>query len=213
MTQAKYQSSSMNNQQPTTNNQQRAGLPRSKRSFASGFTLIEIMTALSIFIVVMTVSMGSIVGIFDTNRKSRSLKVVMSNLNIAMETMSKEIRFGRNYHCEERADANKPSNSPKNCDRGGELLSFLSNDGGHIVYRIKNNAIEASMDGGSTYAPITAPEIVINNLKFYVLGAGTNNTLQPRVHISVGGEAGTTDKTKSSFTLQTMISQRYLDNP
>jgi len=180
-----------------------------------GFTLIEIMTALSIFIIVMTVSMGSIIGIFDTNRKSRSLKVVMGNLNIAIETMSREIRFGRNYHCELSATANPPFTSARNCPEGGELVSFLSNDGEQIVYHLNNNAIEASRDGGSTYDKITAPEVVIDKLTFYVLGAGMAplNTLQPRIYMNIGGEAGTTDKEKSAFSLQTMISQRYLDNP
>jgi len=180
-----------------------------------GFTLIEIMTALSIFIIVMTVSMGSIIGIFDTNRKSRSLKVVMSNLSIAIETMSREIRFGRDYHCEARWDSNPPFSSPRNCPNGGELLSFLSNDGQQIVYRVNNNAIETSNDGGDTYSQITAPEIVIDKLNFYVIGAGMApaNTLQPRVYMNIGGQSGTTDKTRSSFSLQTMISQRYLDSP
>jgi len=179
-----------------------------------GFTLIEIMTALSIFIIVMTVSMGSIIGIFDTNRKSRSLKVVMSNLSIAVETMSREIRFGRNYHCETSADATPPFTAPQNCPNGGELVSFLSNDNEQIVYRVNNNSIEASKDGGLTYSQITAPEIKIDRMAFYVIGAGIAplNNLQPRVYMNIGGQSGTTDKTKSSFSLQTMISQRYLDN-
>jgi len=183
-----------------------------------GFTLIEIMTALSIFILVMTVSMGSIIGVFDTNRKSRSLKVVMSNLNVAIETMSREIRFGRNYHCELDNITAGDFEPPLNCNvpGGGKLISFLSNDGNQIVYVLNDNgAIEASYDGGKNYETITGPEMDIKNLSFYVIGAGKapSNTLQPRVYISIKGEAGESDKTKTSFSLQTMISQRYLDNP
>lgn len=197
---------SMNKRQGTKNEKQK------------GFTLIEIMTALSIFIIVITVSMGSIIGVFDTNRKSRSLKIVMSNLNTALETMSREIRFGRNYHCELDNLSGGNFTPPLNCNvpGGGVLLSFLSNDGEQIVYVLNDDgAIEASFDGGSSYTPITAPEINIQNLSFYVVGAGEApaNTLQPKVYISVRGEAGGTDKTKTSFAIQTMVSQRYLDNP
>lgn len=190
-------------------------MKRSKKQ-NTGFTLIEIMTALSIFIVVMTVSMGSIIGVFDTNRKSRSLKAVMGNLNIALETMSREIRFGRNYHCEIDPNASGSFASPQNCNvsGGGKLLSFLSNDGEQIVYRINGTAIEASTNGGSSYTAITAPEVEITNLSFYVIGAGVVpiNTLQPRVYVNVTGQSGKSEKTKSTFSLQTMISQRYLDN-
>ena len=186
------------------------------RNKDKGFTLIEIMTALSIFIIVMTVSMGSIIGIFDTNRKSRSLKTVMNNLNIAVETMSREIRFGQNYHCETNPDANGNFELPQNCNvsGGGKLLSFLSNDGEQLVYRINNGAIEYSSDGGSKYVAITAPEITISNLSFYVIGAGSvpANTLQPKVYLNIRGESGESENTKTTFSLQTMISQRYLDN-
>ena len=179
-----------------------------------GFTLIELMTSLSIFLIVVTVSLGSIIGIFDANRKSRSLKTVMGNLNLAVETMSKEVRFGRNYHCEVNALSSPPFTSPQNCSTGGQLVSFLSNDDLQIVYRLNHGTIEVSSNGGSSYTPLTAPEITIESLTFYVLGAGVapSNTLQPKVIMNIRGEAGVNDKTKSIFTLQTTISQRYLDN-
>ncbi|MFH1473081.1 MAG: type II secretion system protein [bacterium] len=179
-----------------------------------GFTLIEMMTAMSVFLIIITISMGSILNIFDINRKSRSLKTVMSNLNLAVGTISREIRFGKNYHCESDAFASPPFTSPSNCPNGGNLISFLSNDGLQIVYRINGSAIESSTDGGSSYTALTAPEIIIENLNFYVLGAivAPTNTLQPKVTIIIKGKAGSNDKSLSSFTLQTMISQRYLDN-
>src|SRR3989344_8179976 len=99
-----------------------------------GFTLIELMVAVSIFIVVMTISMGSIIAVFDANRKSRSLKTVLNNLNLAVESMSKEMRFGRNYHCELSALASPPFTLPQNCAGGGKLMSFLSSHGVQITY-------------------------------------------------------------------------------
>ena len=89
-----------------------------KKIYNKGFTLIELMTAVSIFIVIMTVSMGSILSIFDANRKSRSLKTVMNNLNLALESMSREMRYGRSYNC--------GTDSDPNCS-GGTLMSFTSN--------------------------------------------------------------------------------------
>lgn len=169
-----------------------------------GFTLIELMTALSIFVVIMTISMGSIIGVFDANRRSKSIKAVMSNLNLTMETMSKELRYGRHYHCEESGTLT----SPQNCPEGGTFISFLSSDDEQISYQFSGGSIEKQVDAGDPIA-ITVPEVV-DDLTFYVLGAGTDDTLQPKVVIKIKGHAGTGDS-RSDFTLQTLVSQRFLD--
>jgi len=169
-----------------------------------GFTLIELMVAMSIFIVVMTISMGSILGVFDANRKSRSLKTVLNNLNLAVESMSKEMRFGKNYHC-----GSGTVTVPQNCPSGDTLMSFLSSDNIQITYRLNNQTIEKKLDN-SDYIAVTAPEIVIDDLTFYTLGAGTGNTLQPKVIIKIQSHAGA-DTGRSDFTLQTLVSQRVLD--
>lgn len=169
-----------------------------------GFTLIELITAMSIFIVVMTISMGSIISIFDANRQSRSLGTVLNNLNLAVESMSKEMQFGRNYHC-----GSGTVTVPQNCSNGDTLISFLSSDGAQITYRLNNQTIE-KLVGSGAYIAVTAPEIIIDDLTFYTLGAGTNDTLQPKVIIRIKSHAGT-GRSQSNFTLQTLVSQRTLD--
>jgi len=170
-----------------------------------GFTLIEIMTSVSVFAIIMVISMGAILGIFEANRKSRTLKAIMNNLNLAVESMSKEMRFGTNYHCGESGSLTVP----QNCPGGDTLVSFLSSEGRQITYRINNQTLEKKVDSAS-YSAITAPEVVIDNLTFYTLGAGTGNTLQPKVVIKVQGHSGS-GKERSNFTLQTLVSQRTLD--
>jgi prepilin-type N-terminal cleavage/methylation domain-containing protein len=169
-----------------------------------GFTLIEVMTAVSIFAIVMTISLGSIVGIFDANRKTRTLKAIMGNLNLAIESMSKEMRYGQNYHC-----GSGTITTPQNCAGGGTLISFLSSEGSQITYTLSGTTIEKEVDGGG-FIPITAPEVIIDSLTFYTLGAGTGNTLQPKTTIRIKGHAGS-DKSRSDFILQTLVSQRLPD--
>ena len=94
-----------------------------------GFTLIEIMTSVSVFAIIMVISMGAILGIFEANRKSRTLKAIMNNLNLAVESMSKEMRFGTNYHCGESGSLTVP----QNCPGGDTLVSFLSSEGRQIT--------------------------------------------------------------------------------
>lgn len=169
-----------------------------------GFTLIELMTAVSIFILVMTISMGSIISIFDVNRHSRSLKTVLNNLNLAVESMSREMRFGKNYHCGLGAVT-----VPKNCPAGQTLLGFLSSDNVQVIYRFNGGAIEKQIEGGG-YIAVTAPEIVIDELTFYTLGAGAGDGLQPKVIMGIKSHAGE-GRGRAAFILQTLVSQRALD--
>ena len=163
------------------------------------------MTAVSIFVVVMTISMSSIVGVFDANRKSRSLKTVLNNLNLAVESMSREMRFGKNYHC----GSSGAITTPQNCAAGDTFMSFLSSEGNQITYRLTGTTIEKEVNSDG-YLAVTAPEIVIDDLTFFTLGAGTGNTLQPKVIIRIRSHAGT-GKGRSDFTLETLVSQRPLD--
>lgn len=169
-----------------------------------GFTLIELLTAVTIFTVVMTISMGAIIGIFDANRKSRSLKTMMSNLNLAVESMAKEMRFGQNYHC-----GSGNVTIPQNCATGGTLMSFLSSENVQITYQLNGAAIEKQIAGG-TFSAVTAPDTIIDSMTFYTLGSGTADTLQPKVIIIIKSHSGT-GKSRTDFTLETLVSQRVLD--
>jgi type II secretory pathway pseudopilin PulG len=174
-----------------------------------GFTLIELIVSMSLFMLVMTMSMGSIIGVFDVNRKSQAMKTVMSNLNLAIESMAREMRFGDNYHC----GSSGTITAPQNCPNGGDFVSFLSSDDEQIIYRLEGGVIEKSSDGGGSYAALTGSEVDIEDLSFYVLGAGAQSpSLQPKVLIKVSGVAGPNEKSRTEFTLQTLVSQRVLDN-
>lgn len=164
------------------------------------------MTALSVFLIVMTISMGSILSVFDADRKAKSMRAIMGNLNLAMETMAREMRFGQNYHC----GGGDPA-LPQNCPSGDISVSFLSSEGVQIHYRklASGTTIEKSV-AGQGFVPVTAPEVTIENLTFYVLGAGEDNALQPKILIVVKGQTGT-GVGQTDFNLQTLVSQRELD--
>lgn len=170
-----------------------------------GFTLIELMTAISIFIIVMTVSMGSILGVFDANRKSRALKTLVNNLSLAVGSMSKEIRYGRNYHCGSVGTLT----DPRSCLAGASFISFLSSEGVQISYRFQDQTIQKRIADGA-FIEVTAPEIIIDDLVFYVIGAEAGDNLQPKVLIRIRSHTNL-DKVATSYFLQTMVSQRVRD--
>lgn len=177
-----------------------------KPFFSAGFTLVELIVAVSLFALVASISLGAVVSIFDANRRAQSAKSVVDNLNLAIENMARTVRFGSRYHC-----SSGTYTVPADCSSGATILAVLFN-GNTVVYRLSGTALERSDNGGSTYMKITAPEAKIQYLRFYVLGTGTgSNTAQPYVVAVIKGYVGKKPTAQSMFSIETMMSQRKLD--
>ncbi|PIT96854.1 hypothetical protein COT82_00925 [Candidatus Campbellbacteria bacterium CG10_big_fil_rev_8_21_14_0_10_35_52] len=183
-----------------------------------GFTLIEMLVAVSLFVFVMLIGVGTLLSIIDANRKARALSSVMNNLNFALESISRNIRMGTKYHCEENTSVPPNIDTPKDCNPG-KLFAFEASGGNplnpndQIIYRINydESGIEMSKNGGANFVGITAKEVVIENFSFYVSGSSMTDNYQPKVVITIKGFVGVKEKIKTEFNLQTMVSQRVLD--
>lgn len=179
-----------------------------------GLILLELVVALGIFLAVMTIGMGAVLAMYGLNKKSQSLKLVMTNLNFAVESMAREIVVGTDYRCDDS------DTEPFDCPMGGGAITFCSSENERIFYKFDSNAIKRSIqpmtaDGqcssqpSSSFLSITAPEVEINKLRFFVEGTGTGDCeKQPRVVILIEGVAGVREEEKSEFSIQTTVSQR-----
>lgn len=172
-----------------------------------GFTLVELMVSVSVFSLVMVICMGSIITVLDANRKSQNLRAVMDNLNSSLEGMTRTIRFGTNYHCGTTGTLSQPLD----CSSGDSSLTVLSFNGIQTTYSLSGGRIIRNDNGSSYY--VTSPNIVVQGLTFYVLGSSVypGNLDQPRVIVLITGYSGSDVDTRSSFSLQTTISQRKID--
>lgn len=189
---------------------------KEKSNLVSGFTLVELMVASSLFLVVMLIVSGSVLSVFNANQKSKNLRSVMDNLNLTLETMTRTIRFGTNYHCGSSGVLTNPSDCTAN---PSSSLSIRSETGTTITYSTTTTSTSISRTiSGSTYN-ITSPDVTITNLKFWVIGSdpycvsscGTQNAVQPRVIVVISGYVGAKPTTRSTFILQTTVSQRVFD--
>lgn len=178
-----------------------------KTNSKKGFTLIEIMVSLSVFIVIMTVSLGSILSILDANDKSKTKKTAMDNLNFALESISRTTRFGTNYYCGVTSTNPPPA---LDCNGGGSSLSFRASDGTLVVYSLSSGRIMKTVNGSAS--PVTSSETTISRLTFYVFNSAAFPDLgQPKVVMLVSGSTGNKTSTQSVFNLQTLMSQRKID--
>lgn len=180
-----------------------------KSEFKKGFTLVELLIAVSLFVVVAIISIGAILSVFDANKKAQSSKTVMDNLNLAIENMARTVRFGNNYYC----GISSNLSSVNNCPSGGNSIS-VTFEGDRIIYSwngTENDPIRKSEDGGLNYTNITAPEAKIEHLRFYVFGTTIPDDNQPYIIAVIRGRVGNKSTNQTIFSIETSMSQRTLD--
>ena len=199
--------------------------------YKRGFTLIELMVSVTIFVIVMVISLGSLLSISAAERKAEVLKTVMNNLNFGLESMSRAVRTGIAYHCGDSGAA--AIDEPQDCPGGDDYLAFeavggdINDSSDQVVYRLETSpatcgpastgsCIMRSDNSGGDFFPITAPEVVVSNLTFYVVGSepqfqGDPTTSQPKVVITLSGSIVIGTAPPTVFALQTTVTQRLYD--
>ncbi len=186
-----------------------------KKRDCRGFTLIEMLVAVALFVVIMLTVGSAVLSVLEGNRKAQATELVMNNLNFAMETIVRSLRVGSMYHCDVAVGL---IDVPRDCSGGASSIAFESSGGDRgtiadqVIYQLRNNTIERSYDGGSNFVPMTAPEVVVESVQFHVVGAsGAPDTNQPRVLVRVQGRAGVSARVETRFDIQTTVAQRSLD--
>lgn len=171
------------------------------------------LVSVAIFSVVMVIALGALLSMSEANRKAETLKSVINNLNFSLDSMSRSIRTGNDYRC--------GAGQYVSCPSGATQFQFVYPR--NTFYKLETSnaslcgqtgtvgCITRSIDGGVTYAPITSPEVIVTNLKFYLVGNSLVDNLQSRVFITLSGYVKVSSSQNSTFNLQTSITQRLYD--
>ena len=195
-------------------------LPPLSSRLLPGFTLVEMLVSVALFSVVMLIAVGALVTMAEANRKAETVKSVVNNLNFALDSMSRTIRTGYLYHCEDTLGVPSYANLavPQDCPTNGSPYLAVEKSTGNpnasndqAVFRVMNGRIERSYDSGNTYLAITAPEVVIDRMRFYVVGAAPGDSIQPKVMLTLAGHVQLTATMNTSLHLQTTITERLYD--
>lgn len=179
-----------------------------------GFTLVEMMVAVTLFTFVMFIATTSLLSIIGLNKKARANQAVINNINAVLEQMMRDIRLGKDYYC----DNSFASSGVKDCESGASVFTFTPSTGGtsKSVYNLGSEykVVQLCQDcfSGGAPTPITSTDISIDNLTFYVTGTNLASKQQPFVRIYISGHAFTSSATgkpeRVDFALQTSASQR-----
>ena len=108
-----------------------------------GFTLVELLVAMGLFVIFITIASGGFIRALRTQRNIVALIAANENTSLALEQMAREIRTGSNF------------SSPNETE-----LDFTNAVGEDVVYRLKDTAVERNSQ------PLTATNVKINKLIF-----------------------------------------------
>lgn len=201
--------------------------PRSR-----GFTLVEVMIAMAIFTILVTIGITAILGSMSQHKINQNTRSVMDSLNYVMEDMARNIRLSSNIRCFGSSETPPSVLSsdlvePQNCTPGEETHTIIFNDlrGEQLLYTItaplggSTSKIKKQQVADTTPQDITPPEVVIDfaNSGFMVRGAcpstGTvcADTAQPTVVIRLAGKV-LYQNIDTKFDIQTTVTPRALDN-
>lgn len=203
-----------------------------------GFSLVEMIVAMGIFAIVAVVALGALAKIISANRKAQSLQASVTNLNYALDAMTREMRFGLQYRCDN--DVSIPSSfDPKACEENknvnsfiGDVITFKSSKintlstpncelmfayrfrkegNGFVLEKAEQIPNTSGCDAQFDDVNIIFYPIVDENVVITSYYIKVTEDDYPIATIRITGYAGIREREKSYFDVQTAVSPRILN--
>ncbi len=163
----------------------------------TGFTLIELMVAMGLFITVITVIVSLFLQSSRAERVVAKRAAAIDNVALAIEQIAREIRTGTDFPVVTEAGG-----------RGFPEFNFTNYLGQKVVYRGTNGAIEKSTDNGLSFLRLTSENVKITRFGFWVLEKSADGTKNFTPRITVVAQAQ--GPFESPFNLQTTVEGRLI---
>ena len=195
-----------------------------KKNSNAGFTLVELMIAVALFTIIVAIAIGGFTNALRTQRQVSSLIATQSNISLALEQMTREIRTGYLF-CHD-VDVNTPNGKCGTCIISSppsaltwtcSALDYYTADGTHVNYSmVSGGLIRTVIDdttGLSTPNSITGDNVNVQKLKFVLFGNLEGDNWNPRITLSIGVSPSSTDIATMNdiIYLQTSVSARQID--
>ena len=159
----------------------------------AGFTLVELIVAIAVFAVTVTIASSIFVSSVGSQRKNINQQEVLDNARFVLESMGRAVRQSTVLTCPDQASCTANSISLNHPVKGA------------VTYQLTNAQI---MENGIA---LSSAGVSVERLDFTVLGNGLSDNNQPRVVIVVSlKNLNPEPNTQSLIDLQTTITPRNL---
>jgi len=193
-----------------------------KNKYNKGFSLVEMLVAIGIFMSIMTIAISSLISIMGSTKKAQAIKSTIDSVTFAIENISRDMRVGTDYDCSPSVP------SSRDCTTGGREIQYVNSNGQSITYQFSTSTTSTGAPLSKLVKVAGSPcstncsvdlisedaDVYIDNMTFYVIGSDNESNsdmtqkTQPRVIITVSGSVSVKGSANTSFNLQTNISQR-----
>ncbi|MFH1180982.1 MAG: type II secretion system protein [bacterium] len=159
-------------------------------SMKNGFTLIELMVAVTLFAFATVITSGVSVTAISSQKKALAQQEVLDQVSFLMEYMSRSVRMAQK------------DLSGENYAFSGQCLNFLN---------YKNQDQQFCLDGtrlkNENNEYLTSDNLKISSFNVVLSGQSQADDLQPRITFSLEVEG----QNQVKMIIQTTVSQRNLD--
>ncbi len=180
-----------------------------------GFTLIELIVSIGIFMMFLAVGLGALLSLIDANKQARAVSTVVNNVSFALESMAREIRLGTTYYCgysvmEETQDcATTPFPG----------ISFTSQEDPYsgartrISYRVSGGTqLQKQVGAGGAFQDVLGSEVELTEFHVFVSGSDPLDPVQPKATLIIRGfTKEEAVGVRTPINVQTTVSQRIFD--
>jgi prepilin-type N-terminal cleavage/methylation domain-containing protein len=186
-----------------------------KQKAAAGFTLVEMLVSVSIFAIVMTISVGTLIVLLSAGAVAQSAQSITSNLSFAFDSISRHVRTGYDYYCTGSVpDSGDPLPSgTQDCEDGEEVFVFTEGEtGDRIAYWFDDTtkALYQKVEDGA-WLRMTSEDISVDPFSFTLVGSTGGDDVQPTVRMLLQAEAIETRAEVYPFFLQTTVTSKQLN--
>jgi prepilin-type N-terminal cleavage/methylation domain-containing protein len=193
-----------------------------KNDSHSGFTLVELMITIALFTIIVSIAVGGFTNALRTQRQVSSLIATQSNVSLALEQITREMRTGYLFCHDQDIDGALPNNgcgciisgsgfippiapaTPSEEYTDGSLptwtcssIDYYTADGTHVSYsRDSNGELIRSVispSGTTESESITGTNVNVETLSFVLFGNIEGDNWTPRITIAIGVAPSSTD--------------------
>ena len=170
-----------------------------------GFTLMEMLVAVTLFSIVITICLGIFISSLQANKTFIRMQKVQNDIRYLIDIISKEIRLGTIDY-----DYNGYAG---NITNPVSILALRDSSNDSVYFRFNNKAVQMGFDD-INWSDLTTTNIEIESMDFYIIPssnpftANPETVAQPMVLLYLHAyynEAGSMD---GNLRIQTVISSR-----
>ncbi|MEX0877638.1 MAG: hypothetical protein WDZ40_02100 [Candidatus Spechtbacterales bacterium] len=191
-------------------------LKNKTKTSSAGYSIVEMLVAMSIFITVSTLSIGAFLNATEAQRIIIFEETIAENVNFAVEFMSRQMRTAvrsDNSACIPVGDTfGTPDSS---------TIKFVNTDGDCVEFRIQGTVLQYTSDatplpGLRNYIDLIISDLVqIDRFDIVIDGESSGDGAHPRATISIeaiGVPQTSADPQNMVLIMQTTVSTRITDS-